>query len=685
MAYEQDLAELNAPQDIIQATLDSILLEQQAADQQAKADAQLRQNKRDLHDYCRKWLAKSMAHRRANYEAKWDRWRRNANSIYDPAKKARKEAWQSAYFDPMTLQNKEIIKSNLYRTLVAGLPYGVSPRPSGDYDQAMSIKDLTLRELQRSRFELMYNNVLDDKATYGFGAYKRVWVTEKQVRTVRIGVPDTSYEAISNLENGIPLPIIGYEPQLQERETYRGVKATHVSIWDLFFPERWSNIKETALAHRHRITYQEILDGVKAGYYFPEAAATLKDVYEDESKPEIDQQGKASDYGLSSIPTPKTDNGKTHTAYEFYAHLPQKWVHGCRPEDWALIQDPEQLIPARVQFTAEALCGVYESDEYDGTPPFEGGSYIEKPGEGYGMGVAEMLEQIQDDQNETTNQRKDNVALIMNRMGAILEQAIVSRADLVSKPGGIIRVKKGSVDDVRKAFMWAETPDVTQSSYMETANNERKAQELTAATRVTIGSGGSDARDVNQTKGGMEILRASSNERFTYYAMVIEQGDILTGLRSYYSLVYANIQPQDIVGVLGPKRAQRFRLLTPEEVDADYSWVAQGVFASTRQPMLIAQMQAFRDQYAGAPFFDDYAMAETLAKAIELPNQEKILQPIRDPLTGEVVPFRILQTMALANGADPLAGPGKAVAADTKPRINDKKAGKNAPTEPKPK
>jgi adenosyl cobinamide kinase/adenosyl cobinamide phosphate guanylyltransferase len=71
---------------------------------EAAFQADLAQRKKDLHAYLRDWLAKSMMHRRANYEQKWDRWRRNSNSIYDPARKARKESWQSTFFTPLTLQ-----------------------------------------------------------------------------------------------------------------------------------------------------------------------------------------------------------------------------------------------------------------------------------------------------------------------------------------------------------------------------------------------------------------------------------------------------------------------------------------------------------------------------------------------------------------------------------------------------
>lgn len=674
--------------DVVAQGLSDAFASLEDAEAQAAKGQDLLRRKNELHSYLKEWQAKAMSHRRANYEDKWNRWRRNASSIYDPAKKARKESWQSTVFIPISLQNKEIIKSNLHRTLISGLPYNVKPRPSGDEDQGRSIKDLTIREMQRSRFELVANDVLDDVTTYGTGFFKRVWVKTTQKRRVRAPRYDTSYEAIARAEQmGVPLEPVGYDSVAEDREVYRGVKAWFVSIWDIFLPEGAADIKETSVSHRVQVRYQDIVDGVNRGYYFPESAAALRNIEEDESQPKQDQQAKASDEALASIPTPKTAYSKKHTLYEFWGLLPSKWVY-LKPEDQALIEDPEQLIPAKALFCPEALLSCDENESYDGLPPFEAPTYIHKPGSVYGMGPLEMIEQVQDDINETSNQRKDNVNIILNRMFAILEQGIVSKADLVSRPGGGIRIKKGATDDVRKALMWQETPDVTRSSYIETDNDERFAQELTGATRVTIGSGGSYARDVTQTKGGMEILRTSANERFTYYAMLIEQSFVSQAIRAYYTLVYDNIEPADIVNILGPERAVRFRLMSPDEVDRDYHWAPEGVFSTMHQPIRIAQWQAFRDQYRDSIFFNDYGMAETLARAIELPNEDRILVPLRDPQTGEVFDFaeiqqaKIMAAAQAARGAALQGGaPGVRGSPETKPRIPVRKPGQNATSE----
>ena len=648
-------------------------------------DADIQARKDELHSYLRGWLAKSMQARRKNYEDRWNRWRQNSRNIYDPQKKARKEKWQSALFVPITMQNKEIIKSQLFRTLVSGLPYSIRPRPSGTQDEAKDVKDLVVREMERSKLEVVINDFLDDLTIYGTGFIKLFWENKFKRRSQRVPIYEPmTPETMARMEmTGQPPQVVGYQkmpavPTL----VYRGVSAWAVSIWDLFFVDGTKSLQSDPHAQRYRISFQEILDGIAQGFYFPEAAYKLKDVDEGDQVPQ-DKQREAADFARSIIPPSRTINERPHTVYEWYGPLPKKWLY-VRPDDQHLIDNPDELVPAKCLFANEVLIAVDENEDYCGESPFESTGYLHVPGSVYHIGVAEMLEQIQDTMNEDTNQRKDNVQLILNRMFAILERSIVSRADLVSRPGGAIRIKSNSTDDVNKAIQWLETPDVTQSSYVETAHLERFAQELTGANRVTIGSGGTDARDVTQTKGGMELLKQSSTDRLMYYAMVIESDFITRMIRKFYSLIYQNIQPEEILQVLGPERAQYFQLRTPEEIERDNRLAPEGVFSTMHQPVRIAQWQAFRDQFAGAMFFDDQHMAQILGRAIELPDLDKIIVPMRDPVTGQPIPFPMMQQLSMlaqaqAGAPQPPGGPGKAGAATTKPRIPTKKAGENTP------
>ena len=668
-----------------QALTDAIMRMQVNDNKDLSREVETRRH--EVHQYLRSWLRMSMSYRKANYEDKWNRWRRNARNIYDPAAKGRKERWQNSMFVPITMQNKEIIKGQLYRTLVSGLPYSLSPRPSGSMDESRDIKTLILREMERSKFEVVCNNFFDDLCIYGTSFMKIFHDVRKANRSKRVPTYQSpSLEQIGQIQqSGVPLQPSGYQrTPAQPTIVYKGVVAYHVSIWDMFLSNNQKTLQGDSHCQRYSLKLQEVIDGIREGYFFPEAYDKLKDVGEEVAPPE-DKQSEWSDLYKSALRTPKTPFGVPHVCYEWWGLLPKKWVY-LREEELNLVDNPEELVPCKAVFTNEALLAVDENQDYSAESPFISTGYLMVPNDIYHIGPTEMIEQLQAAINEDTNQRRDNVQLILNRMGVILERALVSRADLVSRPGGMIRIKSNSSDDVSKAFQWADTPDVTQSSYMETQNQERFSQSLSGAQVVAAGGGQTRAKDVTSTKGGMQILKQSTMDRFEYYAMVIESDFITSAIRKFYATIYSNIDPQDIQQILGPERAQRFALRTPEEIENDYHFEPQGVFSTINQPIRISQWQAFRDQYKGAPFFNDIEMSMILGTAIELPELEKVIVPPRDPQTGQVIPFQMMQNLSMAAQAmsgqhQPPEGPGKAGERSTKPQIQAQKAGSRTPNE----
>ncbi len=708
MAYEQDMYRPDmgpangggpaAPGNLMgsnpgQIDLDSTIAQLKVSDQPSDL-LSIAERKMELHSYMRNWLSSAMMHRREDYEDKWNRWRRNMRNIYDPTKRMQKERWQSIMFVPLSMQNKEIIKSQLYRTLSAGTPVDIKPTTSGSEDEATALKDLIIPQMKRSKYEVASNDFFDDVLTYGTGFMKIFWEKKMARRSKRVPQyapldPQSMAAMQQQAASGQPVPPpkpVSYQRMPAELTTvYSGVSAYHVSIWDMFFASDVGagNIQNVMHAQRYKMTFQEILDGIKQGFFFPEAADALRDVMEN-LEPTQDKQQEWADLNRTSIRPPKQVNDRNHTVYEAWGPLPKRLAY-LRPEEQHLIDNPDELVPCKMLFANECLIDVSENDDYKGESPFLSTGYLHVPGEIYHIGIGEMLEQIQDSINEDTNQRKDNVSLILNRMGAILERAIVSRADLISAPGRWIRIKSNSSDDVTKAVAWMDTPDVTQSSYMETFHQERFAQELTGANRVTIGSGGIGTKDITQTKGGMQILKQSSEDRLIYYAQLIESDFCLAAIKRYYCLIYNNMQPDQVEQFLGPERARYFVPRPPEAIESDYNFSPEGVFTAMHQPIRISQWQAFRDQYRGAPFFDDQAMAQVLAKAIEVPDIEKVIQVMRDPITGKPLPFQMMQQLStlaqhLAGAPQDPSGGGQSTSDHSKPKIPTKKAGPTEPT-----
>ncbi len=110
---------------------------------------------------------------------------------------------------------------------------------------------------------------------------------------------------------------------------------------------------------------------------------------------------------------------------------------------------------------------------------------LDVPFEIEGIGEIEPIEKLQEELNDTRNQRMDNVTLILNRMWEVIRSANVEEEDFVSMPGKVFR------SNIPNGIREITTPDVTRSAYEE----ERLIKEDIQQTSV-----GSSSVDIAATK-----------------------------------------------------------------------------------------------------------------------------------------------------------------------------------------
>ena len=224
----------------------------------------------DLLDWCNKFIDSSAESRRNSYEDNWRRWQRNSDSIYDPDISAKKEKWQSKAVWPITASHRENAQGQLFKTEVGPRPpLEVKAKkgivPIGATDQSENIRDLILREREKSRYELERNRVLEDKTTYGSGFARMRFETKTEERKVKV----PQYEPMSLSDPSSIMrhmsgqaQVIGYTDELKEVIVYRGVRFEHLSIWDVFPDPKALQIPGNAIAYRYEITYGDIVEGV---------------------------------------------------------------------------------------------------------------------------------------------------------------------------------------------------------------------------------------------------------------------------------------------------------------------------------------------------------------------------------------------------------------------------------------
>lgn len=560
------------------------------------------------------WRADRMHYR-------WDKCDRNFHGIYDPEKAAQKEQWQSQMFIDLTFQNVEIITSQLFKTMMApNPPIQTAAGPNGDDLQARLIQDVVDYELRKSNFSIAFYDALKEAVKYGSGFVKLFWERVEDVRNRRVPIEQTPEEVIGSapqeaLLGQMPMPapgLKGFAMQPVPVLLRNCLAAKWVHIRDIF-PAPNTTTWDT-LIHRDKISYGEIVQRMKSGQFF-DVRDQLQDLREGENF-EADIQDIKQERGYFAVPREMPRNEKTHTIWELYNKIPRKWTKDGfdMPEG----DEAEELVPAKVMVgSGVALLASDINTDFDGECSVMKLDYI-RTGETYGKGIPEILFDDQDEINESGNLGIDNMNLIINKMIAVIDQALVDPdADLVSKPGAKLRFK-ANIDDIRKAFMPVEFPDLARSFFEHRFNIERMVQEKTGANRVTLGSSGL-IKDTNQTLGGMELLKQMFNERVAAYGMVLEDEFLIRSALRIYGLIYQNLTThEDYKSILGTDpvqigemppppgfppdappmpivvpRYKAFAFVPPEELANSYRFKPMGIFSLENKVVKTAQFMDY--------------------------------------------------------------------------------------------
>lgn len=573
--------------------------------------------------YVQNFYRRSWDWRSQKFHTKWDRYDRMYHSIYDPEMAAQKEDWQAKMFVNLTVQNVEIITSQLFKTLFGMKPpIKTEAGPAGDELQAQLITDVFDYETRKAQFDLASYDALKEAVRYGNGFVKLYWDRVEDNRIRRVPIDQTPAEVIDtappeSLAGIAPMPapgLKGFEKQMVTVLLKNHLGSRYVHIRDIF-PDP-NTTDWVRILHRDKVDYGTIVRHIKTGAFF-DVRDKLEDVHEGD-KFESDLQTIKHDRGYTETSRQVSTFEKKHTVWEFWGPIPRKWVEFDIDEG----DDAEELVPGKLMVASSiALLAAEVNTAFDGEHPFVKIPYI-RTGETYDKGVCEMIGDDQDYANEIANQRLDNVNLILNKGVAVVETALVNpEADTKVRPGWMLRFKQ-TMEDIKKSFVSIEFQDVTRSAYQETLEIERRVQETTGANRVTLGSSGL-VQDTNQTLGGMELLKQMFNERVAAYGLVIEGDYLLKAANKIYGLIYQELDPNEMKYILGedpvtigiiptpmgpqPMQVPRylaFAFVPPEELNRSYRIKAMGVFSMENKIVKSAQVMDLIKIAAADPRFD---------------------------------------------------------------------------------
>lgn len=130
--------------------------------------------------------------------------------------------------------------------------------------------------------------------------------------------------------------------------------------------------------------------------------------------------------------------------------------------------------------------------------------YVPVPGEFYGMGIPEILRDLQADKNTVRSQRRENVDLILNKILKLRSGADVDIDTLKFFPGAV-----WMVEDTDRDIKELDLRDVTQSAYQEEEHLDMDMERATGQYRYSQGQ----APQREETATGIIRLQQAAQSR----------------------------------------------------------------------------------------------------------------------------------------------------------------------------
>ena len=247
---------------------------------------------------------------------------------------------------------------------------------------------------------------------------------------------------------------------------------------------------------------------------------------------------------------------------------------------------------------AEPLRDVY----WHGIRPVSLGRVIIETHTPLSPGTVEISMPLQKEINEVTNTRRDNVKLVLNKRYIVGRGKQVDLKSLVRNAPGSITMANDVDADIRAL----EFNDVTGSSYAE---HDRLNLEYDELVGNFSGSSVQSNRKMNETVGGMAMIRGSANTMTQYLISVFAEtwvNDVLHQMDQLIQNYESNIEVmQEIAEERGLFNQYKIATITPELLK-ERAKVVINVTNSATDPMVkleqfLLAVQKYNEITATAP------------------------------------------------------------------------------------
>lgn len=546
---------------------------------------------------------------------KWDKCWNHYKQIYD---KTNKEPWQSTTFIPASPKVAEVIASNMHSALMGPdrpVEYQAR-RPEFERDVA-DANDLISVDFDKSKFKVHWTDFLRNLCITGTAIGKIEYCKEYADVTIKERYRELPMMQMARrmLGLGSPPPQETYSVQRLLVKDYATFK--NVDLYDVY-PEpgsldiskdRWI-IEEGRICNYKLIELASDPDPVKRISNLDEEVlmGNPRDLNNNSEK----QEYEAANDDLIH-PTAYLEPDQEHVLDEYWGPAPiwmvQPELYGDESRKYEMVHAWFWLIDGiyvvRKQITPWR----------DAEPPYVKGVYIRVPGQFYGIGPLELMLGLQIELNESRNCRQDEINLKLSKPLAIIKSMVAQGewGRLVSGPGALWLFD--NADDIRKAIFPIEFDANLGDSWRSSMEIYNEIQEVTAAVKATVGSGGGSDQAGGDTFRGQLLNKQTASERFIMYSRILEITGLSEAIRKFYQRIYQFKDWDSAEKILGEKRAQKFRFISPEELDLVAKINPMGVTSLENKGVQLAQMAEEFRMLQGFPWYKQVEAARRMVVA----------------------------------------------------------------------
>lgn len=261
--------------------------------------------------------------------------------------------------------------------------------------------------------------------------------------------------------------------------------------------------------------------------------------------------------------------------------------------------------------------------------PYVKDVYTDVPHEFYGMGVVEMLEDLQDELNTERNMRIDYRAMSLRRMWLVKKGTEAAKQNLTWRQNGRIYV-----EDLQDEIKALEAPTITGDSFNQEQIIKQDMRDASGAHDVVMGtSGGANTATETMTKDNNAAIR------FKLIISSVEKRLLVGVARFMIQLNQQFIDSNRMFRVTGENGDQWIQQ-TPEDIQGEFDLVAAG---SSVEPM--ANKEAYKQRMleafgvvANNPIMQQYPakiihMLKKVLEAFDIRDTDSIL-PSDDEVNG---------------------------------------------------